>query len=88
MDYTIHPSSPSSSSSSSSSPSTKLDGYIVAKSPSNEELRQEGIDCVIQRLRQIENEHKRLLIERSKSMKDVNKKLQVTLFVFQINRCC
>nr|CAB3228742.1 coiled-coil domain-containing protein 85C [Phallusia mammillata] len=83
MDYNIQPSSPSSTSSStassSSSPSYRGDGFPIIKSLSDEELRREGVDRVIQRLRHAENEHKKLLMERSRSMKDVNRKLQVHL---------
>uniref|UniRef100_H2ZBQ8 Coiled-coil domain containing 85C n=1 Tax=Ciona savignyi TaxID=51511 RepID=H2ZBQ8_CIOSA len=49
------------------------------RSPSDAELRHEGLEQVIQRLRYTENEHKKLLVERSRSMKDVNRKLQVHL---------
>ena len=75
MDYNYPPCSPSSSGSSGSSPSRE----VPLRLPSDEELRREGIDIVIQRLRHAENEHKKLLIERSRSMKDVNKKLQVCI---------
>ena len=73
MDYNFPPSSPSSSTSSGSSPSRD----VPLRLPSDDVLRQEGIEVVMQRLRHAENEHKKLLIERSRSMKDVNKKLQV-----------
>lgn len=73
MDYNIQPSSPSSSASSGSSPARE-GSYRL---PNDEDLKREGIEMVIQRLRYIESEHKKLLLERSKAMKDVNKKLQV-----------
>ena len=78
------PSSPTSSASSGSSPSREM----PVRLPSDEELKQEGIDRVIQRLRHAESEHKKLLVERSRSMKDVNKKLQVYMFnIFFICKC-
>ena len=73
MEYNFSPSSPSSSVSSGSSPVRD----VSLRLPSNEELKKEGIDRVIQRLRYAESEHKKLLLERTRSMKDVNKKLQV-----------
>ena len=73
MDYSMHPTSPSSSASSGSSPVREGSFRL----PCDEDLKREGIDVVIQRLRYVESEHKKLLLERSKAMKDVNKKLQV-----------
>lgn len=72
----VHPISPSSTSSSSSNSSSRsIEGGI--RLPSDEELRREGLEKVVQRLRFVENEHKKILVDRSRSMRDVNKKLQV-----------
>ncbi|XP_076816408.1 coiled-coil domain-containing protein 85C-like isoform X2 [Clavelina lepadiformis] len=78
MDY-IQPSSPSSSSSTASSNSSPSREAGSLRLPNDDDLRKEGVDRVIQRLRYAENEHKKLLLDRSRSMKDVNRKLQVHL---------
>uniref|UniRef100_H2XQU3 Uncharacterized protein n=1 Tax=Ciona intestinalis TaxID=7719 RepID=H2XQU3_CIOIN len=65
--------------SSTSSPSSRGSDVGCLRSPTDIELRHEGLDHVIQRLRFAENENKKLLVERSRAMKDVNRKLQVHL---------
>nr|XP_002129974.1 coiled-coil domain-containing protein 85C isoform X1 [Ciona intestinalis] len=77
MEY--HQQSSPSSSSSTSSPSSRGSDVGCLRSPTDIELRHEGLDHVIQRLRFAENENKKLLVERSRAMKDVNRKLQVHL---------
>lgn len=47
--------------------------------PCDDELRFEGVEKLIQRLRTCESEYKKLLMERGRVMKDVNRRLQVHL---------
>lgn len=91
MDGVHSPSSPASSSSSNTSSSSpggyRGDGFLygsnvinpVTRLPSDEELRYEGLEKCIHRLHHFEAEHKKLLVERGRIMKDVNKRLQVHL---------
>ncbi|XP_039260413.2 coiled-coil domain-containing protein 85C-like isoform X1 [Styela clava] len=87
----ISPSSCSSSSSSTASSSPVMirgDGLppygsnamsASARLPTDDELRFEGVEILIQRLRACESEHKKLLSDRGRVMKDVNRRLQVHL---------
>lgn len=90
MDYGQNlPSSPSSTSSSNTSSSSNSAGYRpdpvgnmsppLYRPPTDEELRKDGFEKLIQRLKFCENENRKLLMERSRVMKDVNKRLQVHL---------
>ena len=67
MDYSTQPGSPSSSASSNaSSASSPSWGDIGGlRLPNDDDLRREGMERIIQRLRHVENEHKKLLVERS-----------------------
>lgn len=79
--------SSSSSSNVSSSPASTLrnDGLppygsnAALRLPSDDELRFEGVEKLIYRLRTYESEYKKSLLERGRLMKDVNRRMQVHL---------